>query len=202
VSNASPCCSLAKLILLGIKRAAKEIVSSLVCAWVCPTLVITICLAQAPPRPDASSATAEKSFKRFLQTFDNDRAARYVAAFADLNGDGKSEAVVYLISDKWCGSGGCNTIVLTQDGGSWKILTSIAISRPPIRVLTHTTYGWRSIGVWVQGGGINPGYEAELRFDRKTYPSNPSVPPARPLLATVAGNVVISPSAKGIPLYP
>lgn len=162
------------------RRARNEIAFLPVCAWVCPTLVITICLAQAPLRPDASSATAEKSLKRFLQTFDNDRAARYVAAFADLNGDGKSEAVVYLISDKWCGSGGCNTIILTQDGGSWKILTSITISRPPIRVLTHRTHGWHSIGVRVEGGGINPGYEAELRFDGKTYPSNPSVPPARP----------------------
>ena len=172
------------------------------CAWVCPTLVITICLAQAPPRPDASSATTEKSLKRFLQTFDDDKAARFISAFRDLNGDGTSEAIVYLISKDWCGSGGCNTIVLMQDGGFWKIVTSIAITYPPIRVLNGRSHGWLNLGVWVQGGGINPGYEAELRFDGKTYPSNPSVPPARPLVASVAGDVLISPSAKGIPLYP
>jgi hypothetical protein len=169
---------------------------------VCSTLVITTCLAQAPRQPVTSSPATEESLKRFLQTFDDDKAARFISAFRDLNGDGTSEAIVYLISKDWCGSGGCNTIVLMQDGGSWKIVTSITITRPPIRVLNGRSHGWLNLGVWVQGGGINPGYEAELRFDGKTYPSNPAISPARPLAGGRVGDVVISSSAVGIPLFP
>jgi hypothetical protein len=46
--------------------------------------------------------------------------------------------------------------------------------------------------VWVQGGGIQPGYEAELRFDGNAYPSNPSVIPARPLVNRPHGQIVIA----------
>src|SRR5439155_16099022 len=108
--------------------------------------------------------------RRFLQGFDSDLKGRFAVAFADLNGDGKAEAIVHLTSNDWCGSGGCTTLVLVRDGDSWKILTKITITRPPIRALKTTSNGWRSIAVWVQGGGIQPGYESELRFNGKTYP--------------------------------
>ena len=47
-----------------------------------------------------------------------------------------------------------------------------------------------------QGGGIQPGYEAELRFDGKTYPANPSVPPARPLKGKPEGEMLIAPPTR------
>jgi len=156
------------------------------------------CLAQAP-RP---SSAATETLKRFLQTFDDDKRTRYVAAFSDLDGDGQPEAVVRFVNQEWCGSGGCNTLILRQAGSSWRIVTNMTITRPPIRVLSSTSHGWHNLAVWVQGGGIQPGYEAELRFDGKTYPSNPSTPPARPLAGKVAGDVVISSSAVEIALYP
>jgi hypothetical protein len=151
---------------------------------------------------------SEASLRSFLQGYvrekglDDDRALTYSCAFVDLNGDGKEEAIVYLEGRWWSGSGGCNTLVLAHKDSSYKFIAKITITRPPIRVLNITSYGWHSIAVWVQGGGINPGYEAELRFNGKTYPSNPSTSPARPLTGKVAGDVVISPSAVGIPLYP
>jgi len=136
------------------------------------------------------------SVRRFLQGFDSDLKDRFIAAFADLNDDGKTEAIVHLTSNNWCGSGGCTTLVLVRDGDSWRVLTKISVTRPPIRVLTTKSNGWRSIAVWVQGGGIQPGYEAELRFDGKTYPSNPSVAPARPVVGKADGEVVV-PSSRG-----
>jgi hypothetical protein len=146
--------------------------------------------------------TREDSLKRFLQKYDDDRTARYSRAFVDLNGDGKDEAIVYSTGRSWCGSGGCNTLVLTQEGGTWRLVTSITITWPPIRVLASRSHGWHDISVWVSGGGIRPGYEAELSFDGKTYATNPSVPPARPLAAKVDGKVVILSSEGATPLYP
>jgi hypothetical protein len=67
----------------------------------------------------------------------------------------------------------------------------MTITNPPIRVLDQKLNGWHSLGVWVQGGGIQPGYEAELRFNGKSYPKNPSVPPARRADKNLAGEVVI-----------
>lgn len=139
---------------------------------------------------DAPSAEATESLKKILRTLDDDRSARYLLAFRDLNGDGTPEAIVYLIGS-WCGSGGCSMFILTPKGSSWRIVTNIRITRPPIYVLSDKSKGWHSIGVWVQGGGIQPGYEAELRFNGKTYPTNPSMPPARRLEGKPMGDVVI-----------
>jgi hypothetical protein len=169
---------------------------------VCSALSVSTCLSRAQQRPDGQPPEAEKSLKRFLQTFDDDKSTRYVAAFRDLDGDGTPEAIVYLMSNEWCGSGGCNTLILKRDGNSWRIVTNITITQPPIRVLMNTSNGWRSIGVWVQGGGIQPGYEAELQFDGKTYPRNPSTPPARRLAGKIAGEVVVPSTQDGTPLYP
>jgi hypothetical protein len=163
-------------------------------------LFASACLAQTQREPDASPK--EGSLQRFLQTFDHDKTSRYIAAFYDLNGDGSPEAIVYLMGRGWCGSGGCNTLILARDGSSWRIVSNETITWPPIRVLNTKSNGWHNLGLWVRGGGIRPGYEAELRFDGKTYPTNPSIPPARRLGEKVEGEVVI-PSAEGAKLlYP
>src|ERR1035441_5966680 len=151
----------------------------------------TDCPAQSIRNQGDLSMRTGQSLQAFLRSFDSDLKGRFVAAFADLNGDGRLEAIVYLTSNDWCGSGGCTTLILTRDGNSWKLLTKVTITRPPIRALTRKSNGWRSIGVWVQGGGIQPGYEAELRFDGKTYPQNPTTPPARPLAAKAEGETLI-----------
>jgi len=158
-------------------------------------------VAQNQRKANTELPAMEESLKLFLQNFDDDKATRYVAAFRDLNDDGTPEAIVYLISKERCGTGGCNTLILTRDRNSWRIVTNVTITWPPIRVLTENSNGWRSVGVWVQGGGIQPGYEAELRFDGKTYPRNPSVPPARPSEGKPAGEIVISSERDARPLY-
>jgi hypothetical protein len=163
---------------------------------------------QTPRPPAVPSSTAQRTLKTFLQNYvraqalEEDKTTRYLAAFFDLNGDGIKEAIVHITGRDWCGTGGCHTLILARDGSSWRVVTDITITRPPIRVLSHTSNGWRSISVWVQGGGIQPGYEAELRFDGKTYPGNPSMAPARPLEGKVAGVVVVPSSKVGTPLYP
>ncbi|HEY7393180.1 MAG TPA: lysozyme inhibitor LprI family protein [Bryobacteraceae bacterium] len=124
-----------------------------------------------------------------------------MAAFYDLNGDGKPEAIVYLIGNQWCGSGGCNTLILAQKDDSWRVVTNETITWPPIRVLARTSKGWHDIGVWVQGGGTQPGYEAELAFNGESYLPNPKVPPARRVEGKPAGAVVIDSVKNAVPLY-
>lgn len=166
----------------------------------CSVLTVSACLAQGTGKEEASNP-AEKSVIKFLQVRYHDKTTQYIAAFPDLNGDGTPEALVYLIGGEVCGSGGCNLLVLEKSGDSWKIVTRTTVTQLPIRVLSVTSHGWHNITVWVQGGGIQPGYEAELRFNGKTYPSNPSVPPAQRLKRKAAGEVAIDSKQTSRHLY-
>ena len=142
-----------------------------------------------------------KSLKQFLRSFYHGKSTKYIASFEDLNGDGKPEAIVYLMGEEWCGSGGCNTLILLGDSDSWKVLSNITITRHPIYVLSNTSNGWHNIGIWVQGGGIQSGYEAELKFDGRTYPANPSLSPALCLEDKSSGEVIISSVGDALFLY-
>lgn len=113
-------------------------------------------------------------------------------AFADLNGDGRSEFVAYVYGFDVCGSGGCRTVVLTPIGNGYRLVAEIPISHPPIVLRRGKSHGWRNLAVFVAGGGILPGYMAELRFDGRTYPENPTVAPARELGRRARGRVLVS----------
>ena len=120
-----------------------------------------------------------------------DETPEYSLGFIDLNNDRISEAIVYLIGRPWCGSGGCKTLILAQAGSSYRVIGRTSTTRPPIRVLKSRTNGWRDISAWVQGGGIQPGYEIILPFNGGMYPRFPNMPPARRLRTHVDGDVVI-----------
>ena len=143
------------------------------------TFLMMSCVSYAALQANDGIPLMETSIRRFLQNWDEDDELQYILAFYDLNNDGKNEDIVYLTSRKWCGSGGCNTLILEQNDDSWEIISRTTLTRPPIRVLKSISKGWHSLSVWVQGGGIQPGYEAELIFDGKTYPMNPTIPPAQ-----------------------
>jgi hypothetical protein len=171
-----------------------------------PLLSLWVITALADPQPPPGSATAQaavsagssaatESVKKFLKTLlrpEEQKGARYLLSFQDLNGDGTPEAIAYVISRGWCGSGGCTSFILEPKGDSWTIVSQITITRPPIYVLSDVSNGWHSLGFWVQGGGIQPGYEAKLSFDGKSYLTNPSVLPAERLTGTPAGQEVIA----------
>ena len=84
---------------------------------------------------------------------------------------------------------------------SWRIVSNITITRPPIRMLSTSFNGWHSIGVWVQGGGIQHGYEVELSFDSKTYPRNPTVSPSKRLGKETTGEEVITSTKEALPMW-
>ena len=154
------------------------------------------------------SAGQEASLRKFLQNYVGDsdypdvKATRYVAAFVHLRDDNTQQVIVYLIGRAWCGTGGCQTLILVPKDSSYTVITTMTVVQRPIRVLDTKSRGWHDLGVWVQGGGIRPGYEARLSFNGKKYPSNPTVHPAQPLNAKVSGKVVVTRAATGEPLYP
>ena len=115
--------------------------------------------------------------------------------------DGKSEEdIVYVSGQDWCGSGGCTMLILKPANSSFKVLGRVTIVQLPIRVLSSMHNGYPDIGVFVQGGGILPGYEAVLAFNGKRYSSNPSTPPARKATVT-QGKVIIGTTDDSVPLY-
>lgn len=116
---------------------------------------------------------------------------RYASAFADLNRDGRNEALVWVSGDPMCGTGGCALLILTHDRGAWHVVGDLVATRPPIRVLGSSHHGWRDIGVWAAGGGLSFGYEARITFEGRTYSEDRSGPPARPRRTEAPGQTLI-----------
>ncbi len=148
-------------------------------------------------------AAADGDLRAYLQDYlksgssDFDKTTRYSAAFAELSGAKVPEVVVYVSGSAWCGSGGCSTLILRKESDSFKVITPTTVTRSPISVLQSTTNGWHVVSVWVQGGGIQPGYTALLPFDGKAYASNPTVPPARHSTGDRGGAILIPQTAEG-----
>jgi hypothetical protein len=149
----------------------------------------------------SSTTKADAAIRRFLVGYvashhmDVDDA-RYAVGFVDLNGDNVDEAIVYLMGPDWCGTGGCQTLVLTQSGDSYRVIARILATRPPIRALGERAHGWRTLTAQVHGGGILREYEAKLLFDGNSYPISAAPAYAPRLRSNIEGEVVI-PAAAG-----
>ncbi len=114
--------------------------------------------------------------------------------------NGKGEEVVYVSGQRWCGSGGCTLLILEPAESTFKVLGRVTIVQLPVRLLSSKKRGRPDIGVTVRGGGIQAGYEAVLSFNGKSYPRNPSLPPARKATET-QGKVIIANTEGSVPLY-
>jgi hypothetical protein len=168
-------------------------------------LIILLCTGAsgAPARnTDKVALQSDASLKHFLRAYAHDatqaddRSTRF--STADLPGTGLK--LVYLSGRSWCGSGGCTLLVLQRGGPGFKQVSEISISRPPIVMFGARHNGLPDIGVWVQGGGIHPGYHAVLPFDGKHYAENPTVAPAHKARGG-GGRVLISETTPSRPLF-
>jgi len=153
----------------------------------------------------AAAQAREESLHTFLQTAHADARENYgdttyVAAFADLNGDGRAEALVSLRSGLLCGSGGCALYIYTPAGASWREVAELTIVNAPVRLLNTRSSGWRDLAVHVRGGGFEIPHEARMRFDGRAYASNPSMAPR--LRRGTAGRVLIADDSESRRLFP
>ncbi len=103
------------------------------------------------------------------------KLARYDAAAVDLDDDHRPEILVRATDADFCGSGGCTLFVLTPSGARYRVVTRMTVTRPPVRLLTSVTHGWRDIAVRVSGGGITRPRDVRLQFDGSSYPTNPTM---------------------------
>jgi uncharacterized protein len=104
--------------------------------------------------------------------------SRYMSAMADLNSDGQPEVIVYIVGAGNCGSGGCPLVIYAKTTSGYRAVTTTSVTQTPIRLSPRSSHGWRNIIVAVSGGGVKS-RNAELAFNGKSYPANPTVPPAK-----------------------
>lgn len=86
----------------------------------------------------------------------------------DLNGDGNNEYIIGFENSYFCGTGGCTYYLLNNDGS---VVTIFSVSRTPFIALSQKTNGWKDLLVESDGA------MRILKFNGKTYPSNPSMAP-------------------------
>jgi hypothetical protein len=156
------------------------------------------------PGSAAAQSGRDDALRSFLQTTFADARAEwpgtsYVSAFADLNGDGRDEALVSLYSGLFCGSGGCALYIYTPAGGSWRELAELTIVNAPVRLLATRSRGWRDLAVQVRGGGMERPFEARIRFDGRGYAANPSLAPR--IRGRAPGRVLIAGDSPSRPLF-
>jgi hypothetical protein len=147
---------------------------------------MTVCssgMAQTPENPNAAE-TKNGSILTFLEKFGGGDATNYKIGWADLDGDGKQEAIVLMTGEDWCGSGGCTLAVLKHNADSWTVVSKVPTCRPPVLVLDEKTNGWRELAVSAQGGGDPTRRALVLRFQKGRYVKHSEI-------ATKGGRVII-----------
>ncbi|MGY0400335.1 MAG: hypothetical protein ACWIPH_10565, partial [Ostreibacterium sp.] len=84
----------------------------------------------------------------------------------DLNNDGMNEVFIMLNGPYFCGTGGCNVLLLNNQQ---KLITNFTVVRRPILVAHSSKNGWRALLA------KSKGKLKVLTYNHKKYPSNPSV---------------------------
>jgi hypothetical protein len=163
-------------------------------------LAALILLSCSSRKPD--DRKAEEVIRGFLASRQSeiDKSVMVTITSNDLNNDGDNEIIAYTQGSSVCGSGGCTLFVLGAKGGGYEVISKSTVTRPPVRILESKSNGWQDIAVHVGGGGISAGYEARLRFDGKSYPSNPSLLPPEES-GSRSGHIVIDSSSPATSLY-
>lgn len=113
--------------------------------------------------------------------------------WADVSGDGVDDALVYLESPSWCGSGGCTVLVFERmtdeeaiaELGTFRPAAEISLMHGPVVLSETRTDGWADLIVEQADGS-----RTALRFDGETYPASPAEGIA--LNAAPAGTVLFA----------
>lgn len=103
--------------------------------------------------PAARQADAQQRLTDALATIYADSTVgplHYYSKFVDLNGDGKREAVAYVVGPNGCADG-CDLYVLASDGARYEAVSRIPTSRAPLYQLDHRDHGWHDLLVTTIG---------------------------------------------------
>jgi hypothetical protein len=160
-------------------------------AWMAAALALAVAAQSASAEPLSPSLRAFLAARYHLDPAMEKEWPTRVAVAEAKRDDGGYDIVAYISGRDFCGSGGCDFVILEPENGAFRVLGDLTITNTPIVQLPASSHGHPDLAVEVSGGGIQPGYAARLRFDGKTYPDNPSVPPAEPMKGEPKGKVLI-----------
>ena len=125
----------------------------------------------APASQQLASPGLTAAVQRYAEKRD-EHDALFKHALADLNGDGRDDAIVLLLGSNWCGSGGCNMLIFRGTRTGFVFISGSTITNEPIRVARERARGWRSLIVYSKSKG-----DVLMRFNGSRYPLNPSIQP-------------------------
>jgi hypothetical protein len=129
----------------------------------------------------SSKSTAALVRKTLQEKYKSDLEKNLIDSFGrkfiffeyDLNGDNKKEIFVGFRGMYFCGSGGCNILILDDAGQQ---VSSFSVAGYPVVIDKNSTNGWNDL--FIHSGKK----DRIVKFDGKKYPSNPSVLPALKVL--------------------
>ncbi len=116
-------------------------------------------------------ARAEQSLKRYLLN-QGGKPATHKIAGADLDGDGKAEALVYLEGEDWCVDTGCTLLIMRDGSTGYDMISLVKRVKLPIGIAPKTSLGWRDI--LVKTGQVGGNKLVALKFNGSGYPGNAS----------------------------
>jgi hypothetical protein len=97
-------------------------------------------------------------------------------AGADLNGDGRAEAIVLFDGEDWCVQTGCSLVIFQQEETGYRPVSHVTRARLPVLIGPESNFGWRDLMVQT-GGGPAPIKTVRLGFTGKGYPNNALLQP-------------------------
>ncbi|MCA1054435.1 hypothetical protein LCM10_05510 [Rossellomorea aquimaris] len=133
----------------------------------------------------------EKALIREFQLDQNTNGIKYYYNRIDLDGDGRLELFVYIVGSYLCGTGGCSAAIFKEKRGDYVLVSRFSLVNNPVIISDNKTNGYHDIIMNVYGGGIEP-FFAQLRYDGKTYPGNPSMQSRLEPGSVIRGKAVVA----------
>lgn len=125
-------------------------------------------------------------------------AGPYKLVGADLNEDGRPEAVVLFEGKDWCAGTGCSLAILQSGPHGYRPISRTVRVKAPVVISAERSNGWRDLFVSSGGAGTAPLRRVRLRFTGNGYPRNAmleeEIPPDIPQTGDIA---IAAPSAQG-----
>jgi len=120
--------------------------------------------------PAQASGERTKALEDALRTnFDPQLGeVRYLLGWADLNDDASDEAIVHVVGPMVCGTGGCDTLVLQAQDDTYRVISALATTEPPIHLGSESHNGWQDLLV-TRRGDDTAREEVVVRFDGDAY---------------------------------